>query len=155
MAGLKQDDKQHFPLKNVETVVDLFRKHLLSKDEPDLVFWSIVLGYIENVMTVNKTDINRKQNHKNENLDIHSEISLDDVHALYTHFVTYIRGSVDLTRFPSGYATRELIRFVLDVIWFKLARGNTYQGPDKDHLQSLYSYLTGKTLALHKALQLI
>ena len=139
MAGFRDRDKQHFPLRNIEDAVELFKDQLEYSDEPNLALLSIVLGVIENNLTVNRT---LPANFVEEPC-VQSGfpvLQLSTVEALYHRFVCLIRGSVDLTVFDSQYATRELVKRVSDVVWAGLSRGS-YK--DKAHLQTLYSYLTG------------
>ena len=140
MAGFRDADKQHFPLQNIQDVVDLFRDHLEKCAQPNLSLLSIVLGAIENTLTVNRAipqDIDTSKNLE----PIFPVIELSTVEALQCKFVSHVKGSVDLSQYTSGYATRDLVKRVSDVIWGSLTR--TYY-KDRAHLQSLYSFLTGK-----------
>ena len=139
MAGFRED-KQYFPLENVDSVVDLFKHHLEYNSQPNLALLSIVLGCIENELTSNRLlSREEKEKHDDQNKKL-PLVKLTTVQALYQRFVTFVKGSVDLTKQTTKYATREFVKRVSDVIWSGLSRGN-YQ--DKAHLQSLYSYLTG------------
>jgi len=144
MAGFREREKDHFPLQSIEDVVDLFRSQLTDSDEPNLALLSIVLGAIENILTVNRalpSDVDTSKTLE----PIFPVIELDTVEALYEKFVTHVKRSVDLTKYPSEHATRELVKLVSDVIWSSLTR-SFYK--DKAHLQSLYSFLTGKLTEL-------
>ncbi|KAJ8311056.1 hypothetical protein KUTeg_011390 [Tegillarca granosa] len=142
MAGFREREKQYFPLQKIQDVVDLFKDQLTTPDEPNLALLSIVLGLIENTLTVNRALPNHIDS--SQSLEpIFPVVELSIVEALYTKFVTQIKRSVDLTKFPDGNATRELVKFVSDVVWSSLMR-SYYK--DKAHLQSLYSYLTGNKL---------
>ena len=140
MAGFRDRAKQHFPLKNIQSVVDLFRDQLDEKHEPNLALLSIVLGVVENALTANRAlseldeDVNRTES-------IFPAVQLSTVEALYERFVTHVKACVDLTEFNTDYATRDLVKKVSDVIWNSLTR--TYH-KDRAHLQSLYSYLTSE-----------
>ncbi len=139
MAGFRERDKRHFPLQNVQSVVNLFRDQLENNEEPNLTLLSIVVGAIENTLTVNRSisqDIDIEKNLE----PIFPVIDLSTVEALYQKFVALVRGSVDLTLLDCTYSSRELVKRVSDVIWAQLPR-SYYK--DKAHLQSLYSYLTG------------
>lgn len=143
--------KQHadlFPLCNIPSVVELFRREL-AKREPDLLLLSVVAGAIENTMTCVRPSIEVPAVATVEaDIDVEqlslglSEIELHIVQALYTKFYSIIKGSVDPVQFDgNGYATRELVKRVSDIIWNTLTR-SYYK--DRAHLQSMYSYLTGK-----------
>ena len=139
MAGLKDRDKQHFPLQSIQDVVDLFSDQLNNSDQPNLTLLSLVLGIIENTLTVNRAL--GQQGDPNKILEpIFPIVELSTVDALYHKFVSQIKGSVDLTQYPSDETSRELVKKVSDVVWNSLTR-SYYK--DKAHLQSLYSYLTG------------
>lgn len=140
MAGFREIEKQFFPLQKIEDVIDLF-KHELDNSEPNLTLLSIVLGVIENILTVNRavpTDADRS----NTLEPIFPVIELSTVEALYNKFVTHVKRSVDKTKFPEKFATRELVKLVSDVVWVCL----TKSFKDRAHLQSLYSFLTGTSL---------
>jgi len=142
MAGFRERDKQTFPLQNVQSVVDLFRNQLTDNAEPDLALLSIVLGTVENALTVNRTPLARDVNGEGgKTLEcIFPVVELSTVEALHQRFVTLVKSSVDLTQYDARYATRGFVKKVSDVIWASLTR--TYY-KDKAHIQSLYSYLTG------------
>lgn len=140
MAGFRDKEKQFFPLQNVQDVVKLFRDQLTCGEEPNLSLLSIVLGVIENILTVNRAVPTEVDN--SANLEpIFPVVELHTIEALYSKFETHIKRSVDLTKFPGPHATRQLVKHVSDVIWGSLTR-SFYK--DKAHLQSLYSFLTGK-----------
>lgn len=139
MAGLRERDRLAFPLQNIQAVVNLFRDQLENTEQPNLALLSIVLGTIENTLTVNRAisqDVDVEKNLQ----PIFPVIDLSTVEALYQKFVALVRGSVDLTVYESEYSNRELVKRVSDIIWGQLPR-SYYK--DKAHLQSLYSFLTG------------
>lgn len=140
MAGFREREKQHFPLQSIQDVVDLFKDQMNDSDEPNLALLSIVLGAIENALTVNRA-LSGEVDHSKTLEPIFPVIELETVEALYEKFVTHVKRSVDLTKYPCETATRELVKLVSDVIWSSLTR-SFYK--DKAHLQSLYSFLTGK-----------
>ncbi|KAL3875111.1 hypothetical protein ACJMK2_038045 [Sinanodonta woodiana] len=142
MAGIRDREKRHFPLQQIQDVVNLFKDQFSDSDEPNLAFLSIVLGSIEHILTVNRAvPYNRDASKCIE--PIFPVIQLDTIQALFTKFVTLVKSSVDLTQYPGDFATRELVKRVSDVIWSGLTRAY-YK--DKAHLQSLYSFLTGNKL---------
>ena len=142
MAGLAETTfKRHFPLQNSQAVVNLFRDQLENNDQPNLTLLSIVLGTIENTLTVNRAISQHIDVDKNLHLQtIFPVIDLSTVEALYQKFVALVQGSVDLTAYEDKYSNRELVKRVSDIIWGQLPR-SYYK--DKAHLQSLFSFLTG------------
>ncbi len=137
MAGW---EKRHFPLGSIQDVVSLFRDQLeYNNGEPNLALLSIVLGAIENTLTVNRAisaDVDADKNLQ----PIFPAVDWLTVEALYQKFVAVIQGSVDLTIYKEKHTSRDLVKRVSDVIWGQLPR-SYYK--DKAHLQSLYSFLTG------------
>lgn len=140
MAGLTESVKRHFPLQNVRDVINLFQSQIENNDEPNLALLSIVVGYIENLLTCNRT----QPLHTDDALEptMFPIVDISTIDALYAKFKCQIKGSVDLTQYRSSrFATRELVKKVSDIIWGSLTR-SYYK--DRAHLQSLFSYLTGK-----------
>ena len=145
MACFSEQDKQHFPLKNIEDLVVFFESHLKNRDEPNLALLSITLGCIENSLTCNRKHI-QSENEKygkteNPNLPL---LQLSKVEALYQRFVSYVKSSIDSTSEIGPYTSRESVKKISDVIWSGLTGNYT----DKAHLQSLYSYLTGNVTTM-------
>ena len=138
MAGFERE-KQHFPLQKIEDVIDIFKCQLKEKDNVNLSLLSIILGTIENALTVNRA-VSASKNVDNNLEPIFPIIQWETVEALYTKFITHVKSYVDLSKYPDKFATRELVKKVSDVIWGSLTRGH-YK--DRPHLQSLYSFLTG------------
>ena len=135
--------KQHFPLQKIQDVVDLFKYQLERVDEIDLSLLSIVLGTIENALTINRSHaLNRENDSKLQ--PIFPIIEWETIDVLRTKFVTQIKSSVDLSLYPGQFATRELVKKVSDVIWGGLTRA-FYK--DRAHLQSLFSFLTGDIMS--------
>ena len=145
MACFSDDDKHIFPIKNIEDFVKFFTHHL-DKGEPNLTLLSIVLGFIENSLTVNRTAV--KQEVKTEtdekivscNLPL---LELPEIEALYHKFSSFIKGSIDLTNDSSDYTSRDTVTYISNLIWSGLNGNYT----DKAHLQSLFSYLTGTDIS--------
>lgn len=141
MAGFREVGRQHFPLEDIPSIVRLFKQQLESSSEPDLALLSIVVGAVENSLTCSRSLTVPKET------DTLGEPKLPAVEyhiaeALYSKFHAIIKGAVDVTQYSgSKYATRELVKKVSDVVWNSLTR-SYYK--DRAHLQSLYSYLTGK-----------
>ena len=138
MAGLEYKVERYFPLVSVQSVVTLFNYQLGKGEEIDLAFLSIVIGCIEHTLTVNR--LPHGSDDVNFTVASFPVLEYKTVEALYCKFRTFIKGNVDLTKFPSSCATRELIKSVSDVIWRSLTRAY-YK--DRAHLQSLFSFLTG------------
>ena len=148
MAAFTDQAKQHFPLQDIKSVVALFRSELTSDTEPNLGMLSVVTGMIENSLTSNRAAA--AATHAGNDSDVNQlagiepifpVIELPSVEALYTKFETQMKGSVDLSEYKSDYATRDLVKKVSDIVWGSLSRGH-YK--ERAHLQSLFSYLTGK-----------
>ncbi|CAG5125065.1 unnamed protein product [Candidula unifasciata] len=139
MAPFHGRERRHFPLTSIASVVELFREQLEGPDEPNLALLSIVLGCVENTLT-----LNRSVTTSNDDVlrPIFPVVDWETVDALYSKFEALVKGSVDLTKYPSGNSTRELVKKVSDVIWGSLSRNFK----DRAHLQSLYSFLTGNKL---------
>lgn len=144
-----KEHAESFPIRDIPTVVAVFRREL-DKKEPDLLLLSLVAGAIENTMTCVRPTVEVPVAVSAEtNCDLDEmplrlpDIDLHIVEALYAKFYSVIKGSVDPLQFDKchGYASRELVKRVSDVIWNTLTR-SYYK--DRAHLQSMYSYLTGK-----------
>lgn len=142
MARIKQCDRALFPLKNVQSVVELFRRQLEGDGEPDLALLSIVVGYIENNLTSNRNGADLQVYEPVETWSLPA-LELAAADALYAKFHHIIVSQVDLTLYERKWGSRELVKRVSDVIWNSLTR-SYYK--DRAHLQSLYSYLTGNKL---------
>ncbi|XP_076464388.1 LOW QUALITY PROTEIN: menin-like [Babylonia areolata] len=142
MAGFRDREKQHFPLTSIQDVVNLFSDQLERGDEVDLALLSIVLGCIENTLTMNRS-LHSNVDESKTITPIFPVVEADTIEALHVKFTSLIKKSVDLTKFNKDYASRDLVKRVSDVIWGSLTRAY-YK--DKAHLQSLYSFLTGNKL---------
>jgi len=169
MARFVDDDKNHFPLRSTDAVVDLFREQLEQRKEPNLTLLSVVLGALENSLTLNRgltsrerggsqkvdTDVSAVQTVESEpstsSMTSVSKLNkrcstglpalqLSVVEALYEHFVTIVRGSVDLSSHTEKYSCSSLVKKVSDVIWGALTR-TFYK--DRAHLQTIFTLLTG------------
>lgn len=139
MARIRQTDRALFPIKNVQSVVEIFKNQLENNDEPDLTLLSIIVGFIENNLTSNRNNAELEIYEPVETTSLPA-LEIDVVENLYSKFHNIIKSSVDLSLYDKKYATRELVKRVSDVIWNSLTR-SYYK--DRAHLQSLYSYLTG------------
>nr|XP_037272494.1 menin-like isoform X2 [Rhipicephalus microplus] len=136
--------KRHFPMRKVDDVVDFFRAQLESDNEPDLALLSIVIGYIENLLTFHR-NVEPASGGDPPRQPCFPAVEIGPIEALHAKFSCQIKGSLDLsaieTDSPAGM--RDLIKRVSDAIWSSLTR-SFYK--DRPHLQSLYSYLTGNKL---------
>uniref|UniRef100_A0A8U7NSG3 Menin n=1 Tax=Corvus moneduloides TaxID=1196302 RepID=A0A8U7NSG3_CORMO len=127
--GLKPWQKALFPLRSVAAVVRLFEAEL-RQPEPDLVLLSLVLGFVEHFLAVNRvlptnvpglTFESRPGRTPRPAVLPVAELSI--VAALYARFTAQIRGAVDLSLYPRPTAVlRDLVRKVSDVIWNSLSR---------------------------------
>ena len=171
MARFIEDDKQHFPLRSTEAVIALFREHLVDRKEPNLTLLSVVLGALENSLTSNRgqtsrdrsgsqkvdTDVSAAETveaaHSTSSVTSISKLNkrcstglpalqLSVVEALYEHFVTIVKGSVDISSHLERYSSASLVKKVSDVIWGALTR-TFYK--DRAHLQTIFTLLTGIT----------
>lgn len=135
--------KRHFPMRKVDDVVEFFRAQLESDNEPDLALLSIVIGYIENLLTFHRNV--EPASGGDPRQPCFPVVEIGPIEALHAKFACQIKGSLDLsaieTDSPAGM--RDLIKRVSDAIWSSLTR-SYYK--DRPHLQSLYSYLTGNKL---------
>ncbi|KAJ8919274.1 hypothetical protein NQ315_003858 [Exocentrus adspersus] len=140
MAGFRDIDKALFPIKNINTVLQLFRQQLEDTCEPDLALLSIVVGIIENSLTSrSNAALQVYEPFEQNSLPL---LELDAVETLYDKFQNIMNTAVNINKSKS-FATRDLVKRVSDVIWNSLTR-SYYK--DRAHLQSLYSYLTGSKL---------
>jgi len=169
MARFTEEDKGHFPLRSTDAVVELFREHLVDREEPNLTLLSVVLGALENSLTSNRgqTSRDRTGSQKADADVLGAEtvepapsassvtsisklnkrcstglpaLQLSVVEALYEHFVTIVKGSVDLSSHTEKYSSASLVKKVSDVIWGALTR-TFYK--DRAHLQTIFTLLTG------------
>ncbi|KAL7978297.1 hypothetical protein Chor_014836, partial [Crotalus horridus] len=148
--GLKSAQKALFPLRSVSDVVRLFALEL-HREQPDLVLLSLVLGFVEHFLAVNRVlptnvpGISFEPVQGPESLTYFPVADLSIVGALHARFTAQIRGAVDLSLYPrpDGYSSRELVKKVSDVIWNSLSRSYF---KDRAHIQSLFSFITGTKL---------
>ncbi|KAH9380567.1 hypothetical protein HPB48_017323 [Haemaphysalis longicornis] len=136
--------KRHFPMRKVDDVVEFFRAQLESDNEPDLALLSIVTGYIENLLTFHRNvGVEPPASEAAKQQQCFPVVECGPIEALHAKFACQIKGSLDLSALDTDTVagTRDLIKRVSDVIWSSLTR-SYYK--DRPHLQSLYSYLTGK-----------
>jgi len=173
MARFTEVDKKHFPLRSTDAVVALFREQLQDRKEPNLTLLSIVLGALENSLTLNRGQTVRDRTASRKlDPDVSSErtteseppssettadilnkrcitglpaLQLSVVEALYEHFVTIVKGSVDLSSHTEQYSSAALVKRVSDVIWGALTR-TFYK--DRPHLQTIFTLLTGASTRL-------
>ncbi|NWV36893.1 MEN1 protein, partial [Grantiella picta] len=148
--GLKPWQKALFPLRSVAAVVRLFEAEL-RQPEPDLVLLSLVLGFVEHFLAVNRvlpTNVPGVSFESRPGPDPQTRLyfpvaELSIVAALYARFTAQIRGAVDLSLYPrpDGCSSRDLVRKVSDVIWNSLSRSYF---KDRAHIQSLFSFITGE-----------
>ncbi|XP_038620206.1 menin [Tachyglossus aculeatus] len=151
--GLKAAQKSLFPLRSLDDVVRLFAAEL-SREEPDLVLLSLVLGFVEHFLAVNRvipTNVPELSFQPSPAPDPPGGLTyfpvadLSIIAALYARFTAQIRGAVDLSLYPreGGVSSRDLVKKVSDVIWNSLSRSYF---KDRAHIQSLFSFITGTKL---------
>ncbi|XP_023029830.1 menin 1 [Leptinotarsa decemlineata] len=140
MAGIRDVDKAFFPIKSINTVIDLFRNQLENVREPDLALLSIVTGVIENSLTSrSNAALQVCEPVEPNSLPV---LEIETVEIFYNKFRNIMLNAVEPNK-SNSFATRELVKKVSDVIWNSLTR-SYYK--DRAHLQSLYSYLSGSKL---------
>lgn len=148
--GLHSAQKKHFPLHGIDGVVQLF-EYELSKPEPDLTLLSLVLGFVEHFLAVNRVIPINVPGVRFEPLEpdcpnsCFPTVELGMISALYERFTAQIRGAVDLSQYrrTAAGSSRELVKKVSDVIWNSLSRSYF---KDRAHIQSLFSLITGTKL---------
>ncbi|XP_023696145.1 menin [Paramormyrops kingsleyae] len=148
--GLRSAQKKLFPLRGIDGVVQLFDAEL-CKPEPDLALLSLVLGFVEHFLAVNRVVPANVPGVTFEPLELgcpsscFPTVELSLLAALYERFTAQIRGAVDLSQYrrPAGGSSRELVKKVSDVIWNSLSRSYF---KDRAHIQSLFSLITGTKL---------
>ncbi|XP_075896566.1 menin [Nelusetta ayraudi] len=148
--GLHSTQKKHFPLRGIDGVVQLFDAEL-RKSEPDLALLSLVLGFVEHFLAVNRVVPINVPGVRFEPLEpdcpnsCFPTVELGMISALYERFTAQIRGAVDLSQYRrfAGGSSRELVKKVSDVIWNSLSRSYF---KDRAHIQSLFSLITGTKL---------
>lgn len=144
MAGFKDLEKALFPLKSVNSVIEVFKNQLEGGGDPDLALLSIIAGAVENTLTCRSVNSSQQTTEPLEQSHLPA-IEFHTIQTLYTKFHTVIKSAIETSNNNGTreYATRELVKRVSDVVWNSLTR-SYYK--DRAHLQSLYSYLTGSKL---------
>lgn len=147
--GLRSAQKKFFPLRGIDGVVRLFEAEL-QKAEPDLALLSLVLGFVEHFLAVNRVVPANVPGVRFEPLEpgclssCFPSVELSLLSAMYERFTSQIRGAVDMSQYrrPAGGSSRELVKKVSDVIWNSLSRSYF---KDRAHIQSLFSLITGES----------
>ncbi|KAI2662895.1 Menin [Labeo rohita] len=111
--GIRSAQKKHFPLRGIDGVVQLFEAEL-NNPEPDLALLSLVLGFVEHFLAVNRVvPVNvpgvRFEPLKPDCLDsCFPTVELNLISALYERFTAQILGAVDLSQYrkPAGGSSR-------------------------------------------------
>lgn len=138
---IKKVIEQNFPIKTTKDVVDFFKRELEQDDgEPNLTLLSLVAGMIENFLASDQVK------------DEFPIIFFDEVNSLYKKFIVLLEqatnggsGSAVQNATSRGYATREIIKKVSDVIWNSLIRWTNKKSVGA-HLQSLYTLVNENKL---------
>ncbi|KAG7235440.1 hypothetical protein INR49_002671 [Caranx melampygus] len=136
----RRPQKKHFPLRGIDGVVQLFDAEL-RKSEPDLALLSLVLGFVEHFLAVNRVIPINVPGVRFEPLEpdcptsCFPTVELGMISALYERFTAQIRGAVDLSQYrrTAAGSSRELVKKVSDVIWNSLSRSYF---KDRAHIQS-------------------
>jgi len=152
---ISEDERLLFPIRSANEFLGLIDLHILNSEEaePNLAYLSILFGYLEYELTVNRNPPSNGSNEDELSEVMNSEDSesmefpilhLQIVEGLLKHFALALKAQVDrslpdLTS-RSGYATKKLCKLVSDILWSGLMR--SYH-KDKAHIQSIFSYLTG------------
>lgn len=139
MARVRERDKKLFPLQTIASVVELFKNHLVNRDEPDLILLSLVLGAIEHSIIDRRSPKNGAKDADRSNIEF-PPLKLSTIDALYQKFESHIISNVSPIEKPHEETTIEFLRKVSDVVWNSLLR--SYQ-KEKAHMQTLFSYVTG------------
>ena len=122
-----ESDVDCFPLKDVSSVVEVFKTEL-GKDEPNLAKVSIILGFFETALTCKGSSSSCPGLDK-ETFD-----------ALYGKFQALIHKDFNVNK-EQKPASRDFVVNVADLVWSCLSKSYF---KDKPHIQNLYSFLTGK-----------
>ena len=141
MADFREIDKLHFPLSDSKGVIEFFSDQLEKEHEPDLALLSIVAGCVESLFTVKITSSDLNDN-VSETVGF-PVIELSLVQQIYEKFVSRIRDTVNISEGEIKVTTHEIVKKVSDSVWNYLSR--SYH-KEKSHLQSIYSFIKGKTL---------
>lgn len=124
-----ESDVDCFPLKDVSSVVEVFKTEL-GKDEPNLAKLSIILGFFETALTCKGSSSSCPGLDK-ETFD-----------ALYGKFQALIHKDFNVNK-EQKPASRDFVVNVADLVWSCLSKSYF---KDKPHIQNLYSFLTGNRL---------
>nr|CAB3227494.1 menin-like [Phallusia mammillata] len=164
-----KSEQSHFPICSCEAFIKLVEEHLDKNEVPNLTFLSILFGYLEHELTVSRiilsdhssdseTDKSFQNTTKqtapdpevleNKNVEVpFPTLELDVVQGLYEQFVLFMKANVDKSlpeyTTENGCATSPLCKYISDLMWNGLLR--SYH-KDKAHIQSLFSYFTGRQL---------
>ena len=146
--------RKFFPLKNIESVVLLFKEQMKNGD-PNLAALSLVTGFIEHELT-NKS---KYQNAPGPGLILEEErfpvLTWETVKEMFQHFKSLLEMKLkhffeknsdgiegeqkDSAEKPS-YSDRQQVKEIADFVWSQLS---TSYFKDRPHLQSVYSFLNG------------
>ena len=116
-----------------------------------------ISGDLENSSNTSRHTTEQKTDNDNDltntNLPIEPVLYWDLVHALYQKFESIIKSCCDVNillaarsgdqsnQSERAKSIRALVKHVADIVWNTLSKS---QYKDRPHLQSIYSYLTGK-----------
>lgn len=123
-------DSSCFPLKDVPSVIEVFKQEL-DKVEPNLAKLSIILGFYETALTCKGADPSSCPSLDQETFG-----------ALYSKYLALIRKDFQFND-QNKPATREMVTGIADLVWSCLSKSYF---KDRPHIQNLYSFLTGGPL---------
>lgn len=124
---------------SLDSCLEFFKDHLENNKEPNLSLCSIILGLVEKFFTRTIPD-SAEFSGDNELFPVIDEITVD---TLLQKFVTFIKGSIDISSADEFYAKINLVQRVSDVVWSSLSK---CYSKDKAHIQSIFSLLTSKII---------
>ena len=144
--------RKFFPLKNIESVVSLFKEQMKDGD-PNLAALSLVTGFIEHELT------NKSKYQHAAGLILEEErfpvLTWETVREMFQHFQSLLEMKLkhllkknsdefegkqkDSAEKPS-YSDRQQVKEIADFVWSQLS---TSYFKDRPHLQSVYSFLNG------------
>lgn len=120
-------DSSCFPLKNMSSVVEFFKREV-QQDDPNLAKLSIILGYYESALTCKGSE------------NTWPTLDKETFEALYSKFTALVERDFEYNT-NSKPVTREIVKGVSDLVWSCLSKSYF---KDKPHIQNIYSFLTGR-----------
>ena len=148
--------RKFFPLKDIESVVLLFKEQMKDGD-PNLAALSLVTGFIENELT-------NKSKYQIAGLILEEErfpvLTWETFKEMFQHFISLLETKLQHVNKekatekgeekyhsiekPSSYCDRQQVKEIADFVWSQLS---TSYFKDRPHLQSVYSFLNGTSVS--------